>query len=301
MVTFIHIKANLFSIMKLRSYLPSGKPVYLFIFIAIIISCSDSDSIIENETGCTKTCPTAFVLNSDNCECEPEPCTKTCVAGFTLNTTSCECECTKSCDTGFRLNEATCECEENFMAKVVVVETETATLSGSWKKKTTIADHTGDGYIVWEGPDQFWKGLENIGNTGRLTYKINIPRAGTYAVQWRSYIAKVDPAGPNTEHNDSWLRLPDADDFYAEKGNGSILYPKGSGKTPNPAGENGNGFFKVYMNTGGAWTWTSGTSDRDFHAIYARFDEAKEYTVEIAARSSYHAIDKFKLTEQKPK
>lgn len=275
--------------------------ISLFFLIFIFsISCDSNKYENEESVECRKTCSTGLVLNPDTCDCELEPCSKSCEEGYTLNINSCECECTKSCSSGYTLNTSTCQCEKDFVANTIIIETETANISENWKKRNSISDYTGDGYIVWEGPDQFWKGQANIGKVGKLTYKINIPRAGTYFFQWRSYIAKVDPSGPNTEHNDSWLRLPDADDFYAKKNNGSILYPKGSGKTPNPAGENGNGFFKVYMNTGGAWTWSSGTSDKNFHSIYARFDEAKEYTVEIAARSSYHAIDKFRLVEQQP-
>ncbi|MFY0599887.1 MAG: hypothetical protein JXR03_09470 [Cyclobacteriaceae bacterium] len=191
--------------------------------------------------------------------------------------------------------------EETFEEVVITVDaTSLETLSGDWEKRTTIEGYTGDGYIVWEGPNQFWKGEANIGAAGRLTYKIDIPKAGTYLFQWRSYIAKVDAENPNTEHNDSWLRIPDADDFYGEKNTGSIVYPKGSGKSPNPAGENGNGFFKVYMNTSNAWSMISSTSDNNAHQIYATFNEAKEYTVEIAARSDFHAIDMFQLTLQKP-
>ncbi|TXE07230.1 hypothetical protein FUA26_13495 [Seonamhaeicola algicola] len=287
--------------MKKKTKKPYYKISYLLVIVLIIFSCSSSDSNSEEEATCEKTCTEGFILNADKCECEPEPCTLTCEDGFTLDEDLCECECTRTCEDGFTLNADTCECEEDevFVAEIIEVETETATLSGDWKLKTTIEGFTGEGYIVWEGPNQFWKGDANIGNAGRLTYKINVPRAGTYQFNWSSYIAKVEPSNPTTEHNDSWLRFPDADDFYGKK-EGSIVYPKGSGKTPNPAGENGNGFFKIYMNTGGAWTWTSGTSDNDFHSIYVRFDEAKEYTVEIAARSAYHAIDKFKLTEQEP-
>ncbi len=273
---------------------------FLFI-LTLMFSCSGSDSDPKEEATCTKICSTGFTLNSSSCECEPEPCNKTCETGFTLNQDDCECNCTKTCDAGFNLNTDTCECEEvvAFVPEIIEIETETATLSADWKERTTIEDFSGDSYIVWEGPDQFWKGEANIGNAGRLTYKINIQKTGTYQFEWRSYIAKVAPTNPNTEHNDSWLRFPDAEDFYAQKGT-STVYPKGSGKSPNPAGENGNGFFKIYMNTGGAWTWTSGTFDNNFHSIYVRFDEAKEYTVEIAARSSFHAIDKFRLTEQEP-
>lgn len=231
---------------------------------------------------------------------EKETCTKTCDSRFTLNTETCGCECTKTCNSGFTLNVQTCECEEDapFVAEVVEVEMESVQPVGDWKKKADIPDFSRDAYFVWEGPDQFWKGEANIGKVGKLTFKVNIPKAGVYQFQWRSYIAKKDPEKPNTEHNDSWLKIL-ADDFYAVR-DASTVYPKGSGKAPNPAGENGNGFFKIYMNTNDMWTWTSGTFDNNFHQIYARFDEAKEYTIEIAPRSAFHAIDKFKLTEQEP-
>ncbi|WP_282134245.1 hypothetical protein [Seonamhaeicola maritimus] len=285
--------------MKLTKSLIQFKPIYFLLFLITICSCSGGDSGNDEQATCTKTCPSGFILDPNSCECEPEPCTKTCESGFTLNTENCECECTKTCPTGFTLNTTNCECEEDFVANVIEIEAESVAVVEDWKERTTISEFSGDGYIIWEGPNQFWKGEANIGAAGRLTYKINIPRAGTYQFQWRSYIGKVDPSNPTTEHNDSWLRLPDADDFYGKR-DASIVYPKGSGKTPNPSGENGNGFFKIYMNTGNAWTWTSGTFDNNFHSIYARFDEAKEYTVEIAARSDHHAIDKFKLIEQEP-
>jgi hypothetical protein len=35
--------------------------------------------------------------------------------------------------------------------------------------------------------------------------------------------------------------------LFAEKGS-SILFPKGSGQTPNPIGSGADGWFKIYMN-----------------------------------------------------
>lgn len=279
---------------------------YFFLGVFFLsISCSSEskpETKIDEEEVCTKTCEAGFTLNEESCECEKDPCTKTCDVGYTLNEERCECEqdpCTKTCDSGYTLNTDTCECEGSFVANVIEVDASVVTLTGEWKKRTDIDGYTGEGYIVWEGPAQFWKGAANIGNAGRLTYNISVPRAGTYLFKWRSYIAKKDPTKPTTEHNDSWLRFPDADDFYGKKGT-HIVYPNGSGKTPNPAGENGNGFLKVYMNTGDAWSNISSTSDNDAHQIYVTFNEAKSYKVEIAARSDYHAIDSFKLTEQEP-
>ncbi len=263
---------------KLKLFFPT------LLTIILCFSCSsESEPSGEGEqmVGCTKTCDAGFVLNEDTCECEEEPCTKTCDAGFTLNEDTCECEA------------------DPFVANIIEVETETATLVGDWKLKTDITGYSSDGYIVWEGADQYWKGDANIGKVGKITFDVEIPRAGVYLFQWRSYIAKKAATDAWAEHNDSWLRALDVADFYAEKP-GSIIYPKGTGKSPNPAGENGNGFFKIYMNTLDEWSWISSTSDSNAHQIYIKFDEAKTYVVEIAPRSSFHAIDKFKLTEQDP-
>ncbi len=251
----------------------------LFVVASYVSSCSEDDSNPDPKAEeCIKTCDSGFVLNKDTCECEKEEaCNKTCSDDLILNTDTCECEA--------------------FVAKVIDVDASIATLTDDWKKQTTINDYSGEGYIVWEGPGLAWKG--NIGAVGKLNYTIDVPRAGTYLFQWRSYIAKKAASNPGSEHNDSWLKFPDADDFFAVR-NGSTIYPKGSGKTPNPAGESGNGFFKVYMNQVDTWSTASNTSDNNAHKIYVTFNEAKTYTVEIAARSDFHAIDSFKLTEQKP-
>ncbi len=242
----------------------------LFTF-TMLVSCSSS----SEDEGCIKTCENGFVLNEDNCGCEPM-------------------QCTTTCSDNEILNEDTCECEA-FVANVVEVDAAKVTLTDDWVLRTTIDGYTGDGYVVWEGLGQTWKGT--VGEKGQLEYKFTIPRPGTYLFQWRTYIAKKASTDAWAEHNDSWLKMLDADDFFAEKA-GRKIYPKGSGKSPNPAGENGNGFFKIYMNDLDKWSTISSTSDNDAHLVYGTFNEAKEYTIIIAARSDYHAIDSFKLIEQ---
>ncbi|ARV16535.1 hypothetical protein [Polaribacter sp. SA4-12] len=282
--------------MKKPKFLNLFKSFIYLSLVVVFISCGTSSS--DEEESCIKNCPVDFSLNEDTCECEPIPCTTTCASDETLNEDSCECEptpCTLTCASDEILNEDTCKCEV-FVARVIEIDAAMVTLTDDWKIKKDIADYTGDGYVVWEGPGQTWKGT--VGEKGQLTYKVTIPKAGTYLFQWRSYIAKKAADDAWAEHNDSWLKI-ESDDFFAKK-DGSILYPKGSGKSPNPAGENGNGFFKIYMNTLDQWSTISSTSDNNAHQVYAKFDEEKEYTVIIAARSDYHAIDSFKLIEQKP-
>ena len=125
-----------------------------------------------------------------------------------------------------------------------------------------------------------------------MTATIEIKNPGKYRFQWRNTYGK----GSNTtEHNDSWLRFPDASDFYAEKGS-SKVYPIGSGKTPNPAkGGGSKGWFKVWMSGSGDWSWYSRTWDSNAHFIYVEFDQPGSYTMEISGRSQYHLLDRIIL------
>ena len=75
-----------------------------------------------------------------------------------------------------------------------------------------------------------------------------------------------------------------------------IVYPKGTGKTPNPEGASEDGWFKIYRSGNDLdFKWQARTSDRDPHDIYVEFAQAKRYTMEISARSKAHGIDKFVL------
>ena len=170
---------------------------------------------------------------------------------------------------------------------LIIVEAESANIDNTgWALRNSISDFTGDGYLVWEGANSF--GTPGL---GLLTFKIKINTPGTYRFVWKSRIT----IGTNaTEHNDSWLRFPDADDFFGRKGM-STVFPRGSGKTPTPVGAGSDNWFKIYMNTAEAWDWASNTSDFDAHPIFVRFDTAKTYTMEISGRSNGHGIDKFTL------
>ena len=169
-----------------------------------------------------------------------------------------------------------------------------------WSLKTDLDDYSGNGFFVWEGPNS----MGNPGN-GLLTYKIQINTPGTYRFLWRSYITI---GSDQTEHNDSWLRIPDAAHFYGKKNNGHIVYPKGTELPPipesadqentTPNGAGADGWFKVYMNTANNWRWQASTSDHDAHNIYAEFTHPGMYTIEISGRSQGHGIDAFLLFQE---
>ncbi len=170
---------------------------------------------------------------------------------------------------------------------LVTIETESLDLGTTdWDNKTNAAGYTGNGYIEWTGTDHF----NNPGN-GLIEALITINTPGTYQIQWRN---RVGNGSNTTEHNDTWLRLPDADDFFGQKA-GSIVYPHGSGQTPTPNGSGSDGWFKVYMGGTLDWTWASKTSDDDGHDIFVTFDNPGTYKLQISGRSKYHQIDRIAL------
>lgn len=176
-----------------------------------------------------------------------------------------------------------CVFEEN--AGVVIIEAENTTISGDWLIKTDQPGYTGSGFIFWNGSNHF----HDPGH-GLLEYTIKIQDTGTYRFLWRSMIAHGNQA---SEHNDSWLRFPDADDFYGEK-NGHIVYPKGTGQTPVPNGGGADGYFKIYMHAFN-WKYYAKTSDNDAHDIFVYFENPGEYTMQISGRSFGHAIDRIAM------
>ncbi|MBT8235215.1 MAG: hypothetical protein KJO04_03400, partial [Bacteroidia bacterium] len=101
---------------------------------------------------------------------------------------------------------------------IAVIEAENANLPGNWKKETSKTPFAGNSYIIWRGQNAF----NSPGQVGLISYKVKINNPGTYRFIWRNVIGKVDPQNPSSEHNDSWLKLPDASDFYAQKGNSKL-------------------------------------------------------------------------------
>ncbi len=174
---------------------------------------------------------------------------------------------------------------------IVSIEFEDNEFPEGWVLKNDASDTSGGGYMQWEGNAS----LGNPGN-GMVVFPIKISTTGTYRFIWHSSFRFGDNG---TEHNDSWLRFPDAADFFGEKGNGSIVYPKGTGKTPNPNGSSSDGWFKIFRSgNDNAFKWQSSTSDNDSHNIFVTFDQPGVYLLEVSARSDYHGIDRMLLFEE---
>ncbi len=170
---------------------------------------------------------------------------------------------------------------------LVTVEFEEAEFSEDWKLKPDGTNVSGAGYMVWEGAQH----LGEPGN-GKARFMIKIENAGTYQFLWKSAV-KIGDNG--TDHNDTWLRFNDADDFYAKNGT-SIVYPKDTGKTPNPEGATKDGWFKIYRSGSNLdFKWQASTFDNNGHDVFVVFENPGTYLMEVSARSSGHGIDKFVL------
>jgi len=186
------------------------------------------------------------------------------------------------------VSNAPCDYEE--VNGLVVIEAENINFNGTaWQTKTAKGGFTGAGYLDWLGANSF-----GVPGNGTITTKIRINSPGKYKFEWRNTVGE----GTNTtEANDSWLRFPDASDFYGEKPNGARTYPRGSGKTPNPEGAGSNNWFKVYGNNLN-WSWQTTTGDNaDGRPIFVEFDAAGVYTMEISGRSKNHLIDRIVLSK----
>ncbi len=231
--------------MKLQKSL---KNISLFAFSLLILSCSDSENMQEEEKG-----------DENN--------------GTPTNTT--------------------CNTPENYIFAekdaFIKVEFENAVLPSEWQLKTT-NNASGKGYGVWTGSQSLGK----PGN-GLIEFKLDIKTSGIYRFLWNSAVTE---GNNGSDHNDSWLKFPNASDFYGEK-NGNKIYPKDSGKTPNPKGASADGWFKIYRSGNDLdFKWQALTSDNDSHKIYVEFKKSGIYTMQVSARSTGHAIDQFILFQE---
>ncbi|MGB6150819.1 MAG: hypothetical protein WBG48_02405 [Pricia sp.] len=171
------------------------------------------------------------------------------------------------------------------------IEFEDASFSGEWKLKSDGNAFSGEGYMVWEGDQHLGK----PGN-GKTSFSLRIEDPGTYQFLWKSAVKTGDSG---SDHNDTWLRFGDADDFYGQKEN-SIVFPRDIGKSPNPEGASKEGWFKIYRSGNDLdFKWQAKTFDNNAHDIFVVFEKAGLYTMEVSARSSGHAIDKFVLFKDK--
>lgn len=186
---------------------------------------------------------------------------------------------------------ATCDGLLPFEEKdgLLTIEMESGIINDNrWQIGTETVSGEGITYLHWTGPESF-----NALTGAPIVYKIKINNPGTYRFAWRMRVGLGTAPG---EHNDAWLKI-DGEDFFGLK-NGAKVYPKPLCNTdPNltcAAGSSVNNFIKAFGNRLD-WGFVTNTNDHDSHRVFVRFDEAKEYTITVDARSSYLFIDKMVL------
>lgn len=165
---------------------------------------------------------------------------------------------------------------------LVVIEAENLNIPSGWQRRTAATGFTGSAYIEWINGANYSKP-----GVGLIETTIKITKAGKYYFKWHSKIGK---GTLGSEHNDSWLKFPDASNFYAV--GSRTVYPYGSGKTPNPNGAGSEGWFKVFSSGGLNWNWSTNTSDRENCQIVAEFNSPGVYKLQISARSDGHLLDR---------
>ncbi len=173
---------------------------------------------------------------------------------------------------------------------IAIIEAESK-IAGSWSLRN-LPGASGGQALYYAGSNQF-----NNPGTSAITYTLRVNNPGLYRVQLRSQIGVIStgPEPATSEHNDTWLRINGAE-FFGQNGN-SIVWPRGSGRTPIVAGSSGDGWLKAYTNQLG-WTWNTFTNDGPGHSIFVRFTSAGTYNVQISGRSRDHIVDRIVLYQQ---
>ena len=172
---------------------------------------------------------------------------------------------------------------------LLTIEMESGVINDNrWKVATENFEGEEITYLHWTGAESFSK-LSGA----PIVYKIKINNPGTYRFAWRMRVGKGTSKG---EHNDAWLKI-DGEDFYGIK-NGAKVYPKpycnSSNELTCAAGNSTQNFIKAFGNRLD-YGFVTNTNDHVAHRVWVVFEEAKEYTITVDARSSYLFIDKMVL------
>lgn len=196
-------------------------------------------------------------------------------------------------------------CDFRAVDGIVVIEAESLPFTEDWSLGSD-GEASGGEYIEWTGSSH-----NNDTSFGRFAVSILVEEAGLYQLQVRNRVGRgEDP----TEHNDTWMRFPDAAAFYGIQGSPDAedrVYPRPQCEDPDflagveampnvteascPNGTSRDGYFKVYSSGALDWKWSARTSDNDAHDVVVRFDEPGLYTYQLAARGDFHRLDRIVL------
>ncbi|WP_073124221.1 hypothetical protein [Reichenbachiella agariperforans] len=164
---------------------------------------------------------------------------------------------------------------------VLLIEAEEAELVGDWTVEQSFDEPAaGTGHLEFAGENSYAKALNK--NTLRYTIQINTP--GLYQVKWKSRNGKG--AVRFDEMNDSWMRV-----------NANVFIGTKNGLQTDLTGD----FTKIWIQDTKSWSWASFGEHHGVNGmqLYAQFDRAGTYTVEVCGRSRFHPIDQILLFKVK--
>jgi hypothetical protein len=198
-------------------------------------------------------------------------------------------------------NSSTLECDYEAVDGVVTIEAENLPLNEMWEVGSDVADYQGTGYAFWSGQSH-----NNDPTHGVMSIRVRISDPGRYQLHWR---AMIGMGNDTTEHNDMWIRFPDAADYYGLKGEegaeirrynkpacedtdfmAQVLALPDVSEATCAEGSTRDGWMKVY-GAGQEWRWAGKTSDNDASDVTAEFPQAGVYTIEFAARADFFLLD----------
>ncbi|MBX2801241.1 MAG: hypothetical protein KTR31_26425 [Myxococcales bacterium] len=196
-------------------------------------------------------------------------------------------------------------CDYETVDGIAIVDAEDLPLVGDWTlgDDAEFSGYHGTGYVFWDGP-QYLGDATN----GLMSLTLRFHAAGRYELRWRN---QVGLGTSTTDHNDTWVRMTGVADFFGVKGPSTAeerVYPepqcsddafvKAIEALPNVAtvgcveGSSTDGFLKVYSSGASDWSWSTRTNDNDGHVVVIELDAPGDVTFELAARSSFHLIDR---------
>lgn len=156
---------------------------------------------------------------------------------------------------------------------LLVMEVESQDPGARFDFENSVPGYKGSGYFRGN------LDILNVGGFSKITYPFSITEGGTYQFAFRSRIGR---GTSNTDANDSFIRLVDAD--------GNPVQP-----VPNQNVTTTESWYKVYMNVTGTWSHQASNKDNDPHSLSWTLEPATEYALEMSIRSKDHLVDRLIL------
>ncbi|MCX4245081.1 hypothetical protein [Paraliomyxa miuraensis] len=201
------------------------------------------------------------------------------------------------------------DCDYEVIDGRIVIEAEELPITEDWQIQTTEPDYYADGYIGWTRGS-----FNNDPTHGVIEVTIHVAEPGRYQLRWRN---RIGMGANTTEHNDTWVRFPDATDFYGRQAAGANerrRYPRplcedadamaAIEALPNVdeaacvQGSSVDGWLKVYSSGASDWSWSTRTNDNDAYDVMVEFGSPGDYVFALAARGDWHLIDRIVIHQE---